>query len=76
MIVAATSRDAGPVDEVDRVGSVEDDEIGTRLPVATMPMSTRRSAVAPPAVAAQIASSMVMFMSRTARAMQNGIDVV
>ena len=38
--------------------------------------ATRRSAVAPPAVAAHIASSMVMFMSRTASAMQNGIDVV
>ncbi len=46
------------------------------MPVAILPMSTRRSAAAPPAVAAQIASSMVMFMSRTARAMQNGIDVV
>lgn len=39
-------------------------------------MSVRRSAVAPPAVAARSASDGVMCMSRTAIAMQNGIDEV
>ena len=37
-------------------------------------MSVRRRAAAPPAVADQIASSGVMPMSRTARAMQNGME--
>ena len=39
-------------------------------------MSSRRSARAPPAVAAQTASAGVMRISRTASAMQNGIDEV
>ena len=39
-------------------------------------MSSRRSARAPPAVAAQTASSGVMPISRTASAMQNGRLVV
>src|SRR5215207_7157540 len=39
-------------------------------------MSSRRSARAPPAVAAQTASAGVIRMSRTASATQNGIDDV
>ncbi len=39
-------------------------------------MSVRRRARAPPAVAAQSASAGVMRISRTASAMQNGMEVV
>ena len=39
-------------------------------------MSARRSARAPPIVAAHTASSGVMLMSRTASATQNGMFVV
>ena len=39
-------------------------------------MSSRRSARAPPAVADQSASAGVIRISRTARAMQNGMDEV
>jgi len=45
-------------------------------PGAITPTSSRRSAFAPPAVAAHTASAGVIPMSRTATAMQNGIDEV
>ena len=47
-----------------------------RAPGARWPTSVRRSARAPPSVAAVSASSAVMCMSRTASAMQNAIEVV
>ena len=47
-----------------------------RRPAARTPTSSRRSAAAPPAVAAHNAWAGVKFMSRTATAMQNGMLVV
>src|SRR6185437_8741477 len=44
-----------------------------RAPGARYPTSVRRSARAPPAVAAHTASAVVMPMSRTASATQNGM---
>ena len=45
-------------------------------PGESRPTSSRSGAAARPEVAASTPSSMVMFMSRTARAIQNGRDVV
>lgn len=54
---------------------VEEDQVGAGAGVIR-PMSVRRRAAAPPAVADQIASSGVIPMSRTASAIQNGTDEV
>ncbi len=56
-------------------GGVEQHEVGAHTG-AIRPMSSRRSARAPPAVAAQTASAVVIPMSRTAMAMQKAIDDV
>jgi hypothetical protein len=58
------------------IGRCVEDHRSALEPGARRPRSARRSALAPPIVAAITASSMVMCMSRTARAMQNDIEVV
>ena len=50
------------------------DEVGAS-PDGDIPISRRRNAAAPPAVADQIASAAVKFMSRTAIAIQNDMLV-
>ena len=74
-IVSATIGTPGRYTKSIGDGGVEHDQVAA-APGRSLPMSSRRSADAPPAVAARIASSGVMPSSRTARAMQNGIDVV
>ena len=67
---------AGPVGQVDVGRRVQTDEVRPPADAAARPTSSRRSAAAPPAVAAHNASAGVKFMSRTATAMQNGMLVV
>ena len=65
-------RNARPVGEIGVRRGVEHDQVGAGAE-PQMPTSSRRSARAPPAVAAQTASCVVMRMSLTASAMQNGM---
>ena len=73
---ARTSGDARAVGQVTVGRRVEDGEVRPRARAPGGRRRGRRSAAAPPAVAAHSASAGVIRISRTASAMQNGIDEV
>jgi hypothetical protein len=68
-------RHAGPVRQVRAGGRVEHDEVGAGADAEVSDVARRR-ARAPPAVAAQTASATVMPISRTAKAIMSGIELV
>ena len=73
---AGDERDAGTVGEVDVARGVQQHEVGARSRRSSTPTSSRSSAWAPPYVAACTASAGVIPISRTARAMQSGTELV